>query len=96
MKYSEERKSEASIAKVSSILCEWDPIGVIVDPTEPNDEYDNYILAITMQLDKSTDENELVILLKEIANSYMCVSTSSTDNLIISKKLISHWKQYAL
>ena len=71
MKYSEERKSERSIAIISSILCECDPIGVITDPTEPNDEYDNYIPAITMKLDKSTNENELANLLHEIVNSYM-------------------------
>ena len=52
MKYSEERKSEKSIALISSILCEWDPIEVITDSLVPNDEYDNYIPAITMQWGK--------------------------------------------
>jgi hypothetical protein len=96
MKYSEDRKSKESITTVSEILCEWDPIDLMRDPEWPRDEYDNYILAITLQLDKNRDENELANLLKAIANDYMCQSTNNDENLLIAKKLIKHWHSYAI
>ena len=49
-----------------------------------------------MQLDKGISENDLALLLENIASSYMCVSTSKSNNIAIAKKLISHWEQYAV
>ena len=96
MKYSEDRKSNESIIALSKILCEWDPIGVMDDPDWPRDEYDNYIPAITLQLDKNADDNELAKLLNKITNEYMCISTSEDNNILTAKKLIKHWQSYAI
>jgi len=96
MKYSEERKSKESILVLSKILCEWDPIGVMDDPDWPRGEYDNYIPAITLQLDKNTDDNELAKLLNEITSEYMCITTSDSNNISTAKKLIKHWQSYAI
>ena len=65
-------------------------------PDWPKDEYDNYIPAITLQLDKNADDNELAKLLNEIANEYMCISTSHSNNITTAKKLIKHWQNYAI
>jgi len=96
MKYSEDRKSKESIIIISEILCEWDPLDLMRDPDWSRDEYDNYIPAITLQLDKNTDENELANLLNKITNEYMCISTSEDNNILTAKKLIKHWQSYAI
>jgi hypothetical protein len=96
MKYSEERKSKESIYILSKILCEWDPIGVMDDPDWPRDEYDSYIPAITLQLDKNTNDIELAKLLSNITNEYMSITSSHSHNIAIAKKLINHWQSYAI
>jgi hypothetical protein len=96
MKYSEDRKSKESIITISKILCEWDPLGLMRDPDWSRDEYDNYIPAITLQLDKNTDQTELANLLNKIANDYMCQSTNEAENILIANKLIKHWQNYAI
>ena len=61
--------------ELRDLLCEWDPIGVIVPgcPGSPWDEYDHEMPWLVAQLEQGCSEDELVLLLNDLIQHHFGV-----------------------
>ena len=77
--------------KVQEALRKWDPIGVISDPSKPDDEYDMYAGPIIAMLDAGMPRAKLVDYLEEICTSRIEVAFDRRHAETIVDELIEFW-----
>ncbi len=61
--------------KVCEVLRQWDPIGVLSDPTCPRDEYDSYSPQFMRILDSGPALDDLVRWMTDLATTRMGIDS---------------------
>jgi hypothetical protein len=85
--------ASAQIRVVEQILRRWDPIGVIIDPTDPDnplDEYDSYAPAVLGKLQAGAGIEELTQHLYGLTTRMGLHGDESRDRLFAAE-LVSWW-----
>ena len=67
------------LKKIRELWCEWDPIGVTVDPNWPQDEYDNYLEPTLHLLESGASNQEIVEYLAYVVGEHMGLGRKGID-----------------
>jgi len=77
--YSDKQTGEC-LKKIRDLWCEWDPIGVTVDPDWPRDEYDNYLKPTLRLLKSGASNQEVVAYLTNVIGEHMGLGQKGIEN----------------
>jgi hypothetical protein len=79
-------------AELRDLLCEWDPIGVMGDPTWPRDEYDCLIGPVLSLLLKGGSDVDVANFLRNEITEHFGLNESYYDFEHIARRITS-WFQ---
>jgi hypothetical protein len=85
-------------ADATALMCDWDPIGVMGDPTWPRDEYDCMIGPVLRLLERDASVDELQAYLgKELTEHFGLTSIPSSERRIsetLKKWFLDNWREF--
>jgi len=84
------QQSRQRWAELRTLVCEWDPIGVMADPDWPRDEYDCLVGPILSHLERGASQDELVAYLKHEIEHHFGLEPEYYDFPAFASKL-SNW-----
>ena len=84
-------------AEARKIVCDWDPIGVMDNPTWPRDEYDCIIGPVLRLLERDASIEELQAYLEKELTEHFGIGYVDADVQRVSKTLKSwfsdNWRE---
>ena len=95
MDSSQRKEARVELRGVERELRSWDPIGVILDPDDPEsplDEYDSYAPGVLERLRQGSDVETMAQHLNYIANSLMGLNRALEHDRKFSQHLLAWWQ----
>ena len=89
------QKLRRELRAVEGKLREWDPIGVLSDPTWPRDEYDSYAPQVLGLLQSGATVNVLADHLNNIATLSMGLRARPDNESAFAEGLLKWWKSFS-
>jgi hypothetical protein len=82
---------ERGESELRTLLYEWDPIGVAVEPDWPGDEYDELVVPLRERLAAGATAGELAIFLEQHVTEHIGLASDADREERFAARLVDWW-----